>query len=81
MDLPWIISIYFVTWWVVLFAVLPLGVRSHHDEGTTAEPGNDPGAPVNPNLKKKAITTSWVTAIITALIVIIYNSNLVHLPT
>jgi predicted secreted protein len=68
MDLPWVISIYFVTWWIVLFAILPLGIQSHAEAGTKPEPGHDPGAPVNPNLKKKAFTTSWVAAIVTALI-------------
>ena len=34
MDLPWVISIYFVTWWIVLFAILPLGIQSHAEAGT-----------------------------------------------
>ena len=80
MDLAWTLSLYFITWWMVLFAILPLGVRSHHDEGTTPGEGHDPGAPVNPNLKKKAITTSWVTAIILAIVWIIARFNLVQLP-
>ena len=80
MDLAWTLSLYFITWWMVLFAILPLGVRSHHDEGTAPEPGHDPGAPVNPNLKKKAITTSWVTAVIIAVVWIIARFNLVQLP-
>ncbi len=80
MDLAWTLSLYFITWWMVLFAILPLGVRSHHDEGTTPGAGNDPGAPVNPNLKRKAITTSWVTAIIIAIVWIIARFNLVQLP-
>lgn len=80
MDLAWTLSLYFITWWMVLFAILPLGVRSHHDEGTTPGAGHDPGAPVNPNLKKKAITTSWVTAIIIAIVWIIARFNLVQLP-
>ena len=39
------LAIYFIVWWVVLFAVLPFGVRSQHEEGGGAE-GTDPGAPV-----------------------------------
>ena len=27
------IAIYFVIWWLVLFAVLPFGVRSQHEAG------------------------------------------------
>jgi predicted secreted protein len=80
MDLAWTLSLYFITWWMVLFAILPLGVRSHHDEGTTPPPGHDPGAPVNPNLKQKALTTSWVTAVIIGVVWIVVRFNLVQLP-
>ncbi|HYF23449.1 MAG TPA: DUF1467 family protein [Caulobacteraceae bacterium] len=61
-----IFAIYIVCWWVVLFAVLPLGMQSHHEAGTHPNDGGDPGAPVNPNLKRKLITTTWVSAILWA---------------
>jgi predicted secreted protein len=79
MDIAWIISIYFVTWWICLFAVLPLGIQSHHEAGTTPGAGHDPGAPVNPNLKKKFITTSWVAAIVTFVIWATYTFHLIKL--
>lgn len=78
-DFIWFISSYFVIWWLVLFTVLPLGVRSHKDEGTDVEAGNDPGAPVNPNLKRKAITTSWVALIVTAVVWTIFETGLVKI--
>jgi predicted secreted protein len=42
------IAIYFLIWWIMLFAVLPWGVRAQGEEGT---PGTDPGAPTVPRLK------------------------------
>ena len=30
------VAIFFLIWWVVLFAVLPLGVRSQHEDGEMA---------------------------------------------
>jgi len=57
------LAIYFVLWWVVLFAVLPWGVRSQHESGEVA-PGTDPGAPMLPNLKRKAIWTTVVSAVV-----------------
>ncbi|MFV4677420.1 DUF1467 family protein, partial [Mycobacterium tuberculosis] len=30
MDLVFSISVFLVIWWVVLFTILPLGVKSHH---------------------------------------------------
>ena len=40
--------IYLTIWWTVLFAVLPLGVRSHAEEGIAVPGGGDPGSPVEP---------------------------------
>jgi predicted secreted protein len=42
--------------------VLPWGVRSQHESGEIS-PGTDPGAPMLPNLKRKAI---WTTVVSTA---------------
>jgi predicted secreted protein len=57
------IAIYFVLWWVVLFAVLPFGVRSQHEDGEGA-PGTDPGAPVMAAMGRKLLWTTIVSAIV-----------------
>ena len=72
--------VYLTIWWTVLFAILPWGVKSYHEAGIAPPPGCDPGAPVNPNLKKKFITTSWVAAIVFAVIWAIITFRLVPLP-
>lgn len=59
------IAIYFIIWWVTLFAILPIGVRSQHEDGAF-EPGTDPGAPREPAILKKAIVTTIVSAVIFA---------------
>ncbi|MGL4496733.1 MAG: DUF1467 family protein, partial [Beijerinckiaceae bacterium] len=33
MPIGSLIAIYFVIWWIILFAVLPFGVRSQVEEG------------------------------------------------
>ena len=60
------IAIYFILWWTVLFAVLPWGVRSHKEAGLTPDEGTDPGAPVMPQLAKKALITTLVSAVVYA---------------
>jgi len=55
------IAIYFLIWWIVLFAVLPWGVRAQGDEGV---PGTDPGAPTVPRLMAKLIWTTVTSAVI-----------------
>ena len=59
------IAIYFIIWWLVLFAVLPIGVRSQHEDGEITL-GTDHGAPVRPMLIRKALITSVIAAIIFA---------------
>ncbi len=80
MDLVFSISVYLVIWWTVLFAVLPLGAKSHHEAGIAVPGGGDPASPVNPNLKRKFITTTWVSAIIFAVVWVCFTFHLVHLP-
>jgi len=73
------VAIYLTLWWVVLFAVLPLGSRSYSDAGIAVKDGGDPGAPVSPNLKRKFITTTWVSAIAWLILFAVIKSGLVHL--
>ena len=65
MSLSLSIAVYFTIWWTVLFAILPFGVRSLHEEGG-ATAGADPGAPVNPRLGVKAVWTTVISAIVFA---------------
>jgi predicted secreted protein len=58
------IAVYFTTWWVVLFAILPIGVRSAHEAGVDLPPGADLGAPVSPNLGRKALWTTLISAVL-----------------
>lgn len=78
MNLISLVAIYFVVWWVVLFAILPWGTRTQEEEGE-AILGSMPGAPAKPMLVKKAIGTSIVAAVIVGLLwlaVDVYGLNL-----
>ena len=63
MKIGTLIAIYFVVWWIVLFAVLPWGVRTQQEEGEVTL-GTTASAPVRPMLLRKAIATTIVSAII-----------------
>jgi predicted secreted protein len=80
MGVVFYISVYFVIWWTVLFAVLPWGSRSHHEAGIEVPGGGDPASPVTPNLKKKFITTTWVSAICLAVLIVVLEFHLIRLP-
>ena len=75
------IAIYLTIWWTVLFAVLPLGTQTHAEAGIDKGDGGDPGAPVDPKLARKFITTTWVSAIVFAIVFVIIHFKLVALPS
>lgn len=67
------IVLYVILWCVVLFAVLPWGVRS-------AEPtdlGYAAGAPANPQLLKKALWTTVITAGIWLIIFLVIQADVI----
>ena len=80
LSIPTSIAIYFTIWWTALFAILPLGIRSHAEEGIEVPGGGDPASPVNPNLKRKFFTTTWVSAILFALLWLTLRFHWVTLP-
>jgi len=70
------IAIYFIIWWVVLFAVLPWGVHSQQETGEVA-PGTDPGAPAAPKVWKKLVWTTVTAAVVFGILTAIYQLGLI----
>ena len=70
MNTTTMIAIYFLIWWLTLFAVLPWGVRSQTEAGDV-EAGTDPGAPA---LHRVWIKLLWTTAIASTIFGILYIS-------
>jgi predicted secreted protein len=73
MTIPGGLAVYFIIWWTVLFAVLPFGVRSQVETGDVVA-GSEPGAPVLPQLARKAAITSVVAAVIFAFVWYLWTS-------
>jgi len=72
-------AIYFLIWWLVLFCTLPIGVRNAAEDGVAVEAGHDPGAPTAIGMKFKLILTTVVSAIVFAILWVIYVYRLVSL--
>lgn len=72
------IAIYFLIWWVVLFAVLPFRVRSQREGGQVVS-GSDPGAPALPLLGWKLIWTTLVSGVLFAALYVAYTRGWVTL--
>jgi predicted secreted protein len=71
MPLATAFAIFFLIWWVVLFAVLPWGVKSQHEREGIA-PGTDPGAPTQARVGWKLLWTTVVAIAIYAACYFVY---------
>jgi predicted secreted protein len=76
MAISTVIAIFFIIWWVVLFAVLPWGVRSQEESGEVA-PGTDPGAPAVHRIWSKLVWTTVIAAAVFGILVAVYRSGLI----
>ena len=65
MSLIFAFAIYFIVWWLVLFLVLPWGVKTQGEAGEVA-PGTVESAPTSPRLWPKLIMTTVVATILFA---------------
>ena len=55
MSITLAIAVYFVIWWTVLFAVLPIGVRTQGEDGVIV-PGTPESAPTAPRLLRVVLS-------------------------
>lgn len=73
MDFLTAFFIYFLIWWVMLFTVLPLGVKRHEEEGK----GFDAGAPAQPQLAKKLMLNTVLSAVILGIIQVLVQLGII----
>jgi predicted secreted protein len=74
MQIGSVIALYFVIWWVTLFAVLPFGIVRARD-AASAPSGSDPGAPATVRFARIAIVNSIVAAVVLAIFWVVYVEN------
>ena len=72
MSLVSALAIYFIIWWLVLFIVLPFGVRSQHEAGDVTL-GTEHGAPERPQLARKFAITTAIAAIVFAAVYVAFG--------
>jgi predicted secreted protein len=73
------VSMYLVIWWIVLFAMLPIGVRTSEEEGEKVVPGAVESAPHVPNLLPKMVATTVVSSIVFAALYVIIVHHVITL--
>lgn len=78
MTLSFAIAIYAIIWWIVLFAILPIGVRTQEEEGEVS-PGTAESAPHMPKLLPKMIATTIVASVVFAVVYVIIVHRVITL--
>ena len=79
MNLAFAAAIYLVIWWIVLFAMLPFGVRTSEEAGESAVPGSADSAPHRPHLLAKVLATTVVSSIVFAVVYVIVVHQVITL--
>ena len=64
--------IYIIIWWIVVFTILPIGIRKQDK----VEKGNAEGAPQNPQILKKFIVTSLIAFVLWLLVFFIIKKQI-----
>ena len=74
------IVVFAIAWWIILFIMLPIGIRSQADEGEVTQ-GTESGAPTDPQLKKKAWWTTMATCCFWLVWTVVAEFELIRFPT
>ena len=64
--------IYIIIWWIVLFTILPIGIRKQDE----VEKGHAEGAAQNPQILKKFIITSLIAFVLWLLVFFIIKKQI-----
>ena len=76
MSLTLGIALYFIIWWTVLFAVLPIGVRTQGEAGEVV-PGTPESAPAAPRLLRIVAINTLVATIVFAGVWLVIHYRLI----
>ena len=78
MNIGGALVIFVIIWWLVFFALLPVGVTSRWESDDDGVVGAEPGAPVEPGLKRKAVRATLIAVVISAVVIVIIASGVLN---
>lgn len=65
-----------IIWFLTLFIVLPLRLKTQADVGKVAR-GTPASAPVNPQLKKRALIVTAITVVVWSILMVVILSGVI----
>lgn len=78
MNIPAIIVVFIIWWWVAFLAFLPMNIKSRWEAPDDGVEGADPGAPDDPQLKPKAVRATIAATVLTVLTAAVILSGVVN---
>ncbi|MCP5088286.1 MAG: DUF1467 family protein [Rhodobacteraceae bacterium] len=78
MSISAAIVLYAIIWFMTLFVILPLRLKSQEEEGDVV-PGTPSSAPANPQIKRRMIITTIVATLVWAAICWVIISEVLSL--
>ena len=78
MSITLSVAVYFIIWWTILFAVLPLGVRTQGEDNDVV-PGTPESAPTAPRLLRIFLLNTLLAAVVFAVVWVIITYRLIPL--
>lgn len=76
-------AIYFVLWWVILFATLPLGLRTQDEEGEVTL-GTIASAPRTPRVWRSMLLTTLITTVVVGIyyvVTVVFGYSFEDIPS
>lgn len=73
------VVIFAVTWFLALYCLLPVRIRSNEEAGQVVPEGTMRGAPSNPNLKLKALGATIISGVITLIAYLLISNRIITL--
>lgn len=69
--------VYVISWWMIFFVALPIGIQSQSEAGEPVEPGTPESAPAKPRLLLKALVASVLAGVAVGIAHLIDVNNLI----
>ena len=69
--------VWLIIWWLVLFIILPIGIRGQAEEGDIVE-GSEPGAPHTLDIKRKFIQTTLIASVLWVLVCVLILTGVIN---
>lgn len=73
------VVIFAVTWFLALYCLLPVRIKSQEEAGDDIPEGAMRGAPSNPNLRIKALGATVISLVITGTLYFLINAGILNL--